>query len=309
MIKPRSKFHIGLRTVKTTIAVVLSMVIVDSLGSKAGTKLIFAMLGAMTAVQPTFKASVESSLAQIVGVLFGALAGLLLVTLPVPPLTATAIGMVLVITLYNALNIRFTAVLPCFIVVMMCVTPDLDPVTYATGRIWDTTIGIGIGMVVNMLIFPYDNSRQIRCIVKQLERDLIRFLEDLFDGEDQIPKIEKMDANIRDMERQLQIFSEQRLPLRRGSQQNQLEAFRICDEKARELVAQLEVLRYMGTPGRISEGNQKRLKEAGAQIRVQQSEGEWTEREVVTNYHLCQILTLRLELLEALCQDNSKHRR
>lgn len=304
MTRKKGKLHIGLRTVKTTLAVLISMVIVDSLGSTAGTKLIFAMLGAMTAVQPTFKGSVESSLAQIVGVFLGAIVGLLLGALPIPPLLAAGIGIVMVITLYNAFHVRFTAVLPCFIVVMLCVTPDLHPVDYAVGRIWDTTIGIGVGMLINTLVFPYDNSRQIRCTIKQLDRELILFLEELFDGGDEIPRTEKMDQKIRDMEEQLSIFSDQRLPLRRYHQKDQLEAFRICDEKARELVAQMEVLRYMGTPGRLSPVNQQRLKNAGACIRAKEEAPaeNRTERDVVTNYHVCQILAIRLELLAALCQ-------
>ena len=39
---------------------------------------------------------------------------------------------------------------------------DAVIVPYALGRIWDTAIGLTIGMAVNMLIFPYDNGRQIR---------------------------------------------------------------------------------------------------------------------------------------------------
>ena len=49
----RSRFHIGLRTAKTAAAIIISMLIVESLGTTTS-KLIFAMLGAMTAVQPTF---------------------------------------------------------------------------------------------------------------------------------------------------------------------------------------------------------------------------------------------------------------
>ena len=93
MQKIYSRFHIGLRTVKTVIAVVLSMVIVDSYGT-TDSKLVFAMLGAMAAMQPTFKDSLESCLTQIVGVLFGGVMGALLRMLPVPQLAATALGLI-----------------------------------------------------------------------------------------------------------------------------------------------------------------------------------------------------------------------
>ena len=47
----RRRFHVGLRTIKTAAAIIVSMVIVDQYGSSAS-KLIFAMLGAMYVVQP-----------------------------------------------------------------------------------------------------------------------------------------------------------------------------------------------------------------------------------------------------------------
>ena len=119
-----SKIHIGPRTVKTAVAVLIAMVIVDALGT-TDSRLIFAMLGAMAAMEPTFKASLESCLTQIVGVFFGALMGAGLMLLPIPGLLAACIGIVLVITVYNVLGVRFAPGLPCLIVVMMCTTPPI----------------------------------------------------------------------------------------------------------------------------------------------------------------------------------------
>ena len=85
------KIPFGLRTVKTAVAVIIAMLVVDLLGT-TDSKLIFAMLGAMAAVQPTFKESVEAFLSQIIGVIFGAIAGILLLALRMPPLVTTGIG-------------------------------------------------------------------------------------------------------------------------------------------------------------------------------------------------------------------------
>jgi len=298
-MKKLPKIHIGLRTLKTALAVIIAMVIVDSYGTTAS-KLIFAMLGAMAAVQPSFRESVESCLTQIVGVLFGAVAGLVLVALPLSPLMAAGTGIVLVITLYNALRIRFSPGLPCFIVVMLCTTPDIEPMTYAVGRIWDTAIGLGVGMLINTLVFPYDNSRQIRATAQSLDSEVIRFLEDMFDGDDVLPDAEAMTRKIDDMARQLKLFSNQKLLLRLGKQRRELESFRLCEGKARELVARMEVLSRMGRPGRLNEENRRRLSACGAQIRDQRPLDSILERDVVTNYHVRQILTLRRELLTAL---------
>ena len=298
MFKRLAKVHIGLRTIKTTVAIVISMVIVDAYGTSAS-KLIFAMLGAMAAVQPTFRDSLDSCYAQIVGVLFGAAASIVLALLPVPPLLATAIGMVLVITLYNVLRIHYSPSLPCFIVVMMCTTPDIQPISYALQRIWDTAIGLGVGMIINMLVFPYDNSRQIRATVESLDKELIAFLENMFDGDDILPDADVMSQKVDAMYRQMHVFSNQKL-LHLKQQREKIETFHRCERKARVLLARMEVLSQMGSPGCLSEENRQALEACGAKILDDRCLCEPTERDIVMNYHIRHVLKLREELLDAL---------
>ena len=292
-------FPIGLRTVKTAAAIVISMFIVDAWGATSS-RLIFAMLGAMAAVQPTFKESVESCLTQILGVLLGGLAGVFLLQLPIHPHVAAGIGVVLVITFYNACHIRFSPSLPCFIVVLLCTTPDILPISYALGRFWDSTIGLGVGMVINTLVFPYDNSRRIRSSAESLDRALIVFLEELFDGDLVLPDAADMSKTIDDMEKQLRIFANQKLILHLRRQRRQLEQFRLCEGKARQLVAHMEVLSHMDRPGRLNDENRRRLAACGASITDRRPLDSVTEKDIVTNYHVSQILTLQRELLETL---------
>ena len=293
----RIRSPIGLRTAKTATAVVISMLIVDLYGATTS-KLFFAMLGAMAAVQPTFKDSVESCLAQLVGLILGAAAGILLLLMPISSIAATAIGIVLVITLYNTLGIHYPPSIPCFMVVTLCTATDIDVLPYVLGRFWDTAIGLGVGMVINTLIFPYDNSRQIRSIVESLNRDVIHFLEDLFDGDDIIPDAQEMTQKMNNMGRQILIFSNQKFLIHPKRQKHKLEQFHICEVKARVLLARLEVLSRMGIPGRLNDENRKRLESCGANIMDMRPLDSVTERDVVTNYHVSQILTLRRELLD-----------
>lgn len=299
MKKRLQKLHIGRRTFKTAVAVIIAMLVVDAYGT-TDSRLIFAMLGAMSAVETTFRASVESCLTQIVGVIFGALIGVVLQLLPIPELAAAGIGIVLVITLYNVFGIRFAPGLPCLIVVTICITPDIQPFSYALGRIWDTAIGLAVGMAINTLVLPYDNSRQIRTTAESLDREIILFLEDLFDGDNHIPDAKAMTAKIGALARQLDIFSDQILLTRRKRQSAQLETFRLCEGKARELLARMTVLSQMGRPGRLNGENRSRLEKCGAVIRDTRPLDSVQERDVVTNYHIKQILRLRRELLEAL---------
>ena len=294
-----SNIRIGLRTIKTAAAVVLSMLLVNIYGFSTS-KLIFAMLGAMAAVQPTFKESLESALTQIVGVSFGAVMGVLLLQLPIQPLVAAGIGIILVIMLYNTLQIRFSPSLACLIVVTLCTDRGIQPMVYAVERIWDTTIGLSVGMFINTLIFPYDNSRQIRATVQALDRELITFLENMFDGDEIMPDAQQMVLTIEDMERQMQIFSNQKLFLHLRAQHRKIAMFRSCEGTARELLSRLIVLSRAERPGILSEESRQLLRDCGAEIRDHRQLTEPTELDIVTNYHIKKILALRDDMLSEL---------
>lgn len=293
------KVSIGPRTVKTAIAVILSMLIAQLFGATES-EMIFAMLGAMAAVEPTFTDSVESSLTQIVGVIFGAAIGLLMQLIDIPALVACGIGIVVVITVYNALRLRFSPGLPCLIVVMLCIGAEERPVMYALERICNTAIGLFIGMAINMLVMPYDNSRQIRRTARSLDKELRTFLENTFDGDDILPDAEIATRMIADMDKQLTVFSKQKLLWRLRRQQEELSRFRIFENKAHTLVAQMKVLSQMGKPGRLSDENRDLLESLGANIKDTRTIDVETPEDIVTNYHVSQILLLRSELMEIL---------
>ena len=293
------RIHIGLRTVKTALAIITAMVIAEQFGG-TGDKLIFAMLGAMSVMEPTFKDSLTACLSQIAGVCIGAAISILLLALPIRSLTAVGAGVVLIIVLYNALRFRISPSLPCFILVLMCTGSGVDPLLYSLGRVWDTAIGLSVGMAINMLVFPYDNSRQIRSTIASLDRDLIAFLEELFDGDGILPDPDVLERKLAALHAQLSVFAGQRLLLHRRRQKQELEQLRLCDRKAKELVAHLAALGHMEAPGRLSEDNRRRLAACGAQIRDRRVLDSVMERDVVTNFHVGQVLTLRRELLDAL---------
>ncbi|MBQ8632143.1 MAG: FUSC family protein, partial [Lachnospiraceae bacterium] len=248
------KIHIGRRTIKTVAAVVIAMLVAEFCGSTSS-KLIFAMMGAMEAVRPTFKESVEAVLSQFIGIVVGALAAVLLHTLPIPDIVAAGIGILIVIVFYNMLKLPYSPSLACFIVVMICTTSDVHPVLYALGRIWDSAIGLAVGMLINVLVFPYDNSKKFRQAVQNLDEELILFLEDIFDGDNSLPDADIMEKKLADIAYQLSIFANQVLPFHKARQKEKLKLFRMCEGRARRLVSHLEVLCAMDVPGQLNDEN------------------------------------------------------
>lgn len=291
------RIPVGLRTVKTAVAVMLSLVIVEHYGASPA-KVVFATIGAMSAVGPTFKASVRSCLTQICGVAIGGALAICMTQLYVPNTISVGFGIVLIITVYQYFRLKLVPVLPCLMLVNICLNPAVEGLSYALGRLWDTAIGLGVGMLINTMIFPYDNSRKIRQTMEGLDRDLIRFLEDMFDGDEHLPEAEKIARKIDALEGQLVLFSEQRL-LRRKKQKRELEQLRGCEDTAQALVIELETLRNMERPGQLNEENWKALTTLGAKITAPGT-GSFTVEDLVANYHVNRILVLRQELREEL---------
>ena len=122
----------------------------------------------------------------------------------------------------------------------------------------------------------------------------------MFDGDEHLPDTEKMAGMIDDMRSQLKIFSKQWLLLYLRRNRKKLEAFLIYEGKARQLVAEMEVLCRMKYPGRLNDENRKRLSECGADIRDWRKIDTVQESDIVTNYHVGQLLTLRQELIDVL---------
>jgi len=299
------RIHIGRRTFKTALAVLISLIIVSFYGATTS-KMIFAMLGAMGAMEVTFQKSLESCIAQIVGVSFGVLVGVALRSLPLNALVCVGIGIILVIVLYNVFQIHFSPSLPCLMIVTICTTTDIQPFTYAMGRLWDTFIGLAVGMIINVVILPYDNSLKIRQAIEYLEKEVILFLEDMFDGDKDYPDTIKMRKTIDDMGSQLGIYSMQWLPVVAKQDMKKLGVFLRCQNKSRELLAQMEVLHQMEHPGRLDVDIRKRLEESGADIRDERRIDKINEVDIITNYHVAKILDLRQELIETIAEATKK---
>ena len=302
------KIHIGRRTLKTAAAVIISIVAVSFYGVSAS-KMTFAMLGAMSAMENSFRRSIMNCMTQIVGMICGAAAGLLLLQLPVHWLVCVGIGIVFVITLYNVFRIPYSPGLPCLIILTVCTTSDLQPFAYAMERLWDTAIGLGVGMLINVLVLPYDNSIKIRNSIEYLKEEVITLLADMFDGDNQYPDTDKLTTTITEMAGQLGILSEQWFPLRRVQNARRLSVLQDCEGKARQLLSHMEVLSRMTTLGCLNLENYRRLEACGAKISVKciaSASEESRAVDVITNYHVAEILQLRQELMEDLMQFPAK---
>lgn len=300
MITQLKRFHIpiGLRTLKTALAVSISILLVEQYGTSAA-GILFAVMGAFSAMEPTVKASLRGCIAQITGVVVGVILSLLMRGLAIPGVVAAGVGIVFVMVLYQLFHIRSSPVLPCLILVTICTDPALGAVSYGAARIWNTAIGLVVGMLINLLIFPYDNSAKIQQTMMSLDDDLILFLKDMFDGDEHLPETQEMDQKMDVLEAQLKLFADQRL-LRRRRQRRLLQQLRTCEDTAQALLLEVQILRNIEHPGRLNQDNRAALQALGATITPESSENRFSIKDLVVNYHVARVLELRDELKKEL---------
>lgn len=291
-------FPVGLRTLKTAVAVALSILMVERYGTSAD-ELLFGVMGAFSAMEPTFKASVRSSIAQITSVIIGVLLSLTMRALDVPGVVAAAIGIILIMAMYQLMHRKSSPVLPCLILVTICTQPQLSAVTYGAERIWNTALGLGVGMLINMLVFPYDTSKKSQQIMISLDEDLIHFLQDRFGCDDHLPETEEMERKVESLQRQLAIFADQRL-LRRRRQKRMLARLQRCEETARALLLEVETLRSIEYIARLNQENRAALRALGANIAEEVPQNRFSVEDLVVNYHVSRALELRQQLKDAL---------
>ena len=299
----RFRLPVGLRIIKTAVAVTLSLLIVEQYGASAA-KMLFAVMGAISAMEPNFKGSLRSCAAQISSVIVGVLLSVVMRMLEVPGTVASGVGIMIIMTMYQLLHWRRSPVLPCLVLVTICTDPTLMAVPYGLARIWDTTIGLAVGMLINTLVFPYDNSKKIRQVMESLDKDLIAFLEDMFDGDEHLPETEEMSRKIDSLEIQLALFADQRL-FRRRRQKVLLNRLQDCEETAHMLLVEVATLRNLES-GRLNQGNRRKLRALGARISEDEGENRFSVEDIVVNYHVAKALELREQLKEELSRSKWK---
>lgn len=160
IISTRAFTHIGLRTIKTGIAVALALLIVNFRGSPAP---IFAAIGAISAMSRALADAVKTCLTQFAGIIAGAIIGCIFIALfPQYSLLFVGAGIILVITCCNALRMDFAISLACIVFISIILQePGSNYLLSALNRLIDTSIGLFTAFAINMLVRPYNNRKKI----------------------------------------------------------------------------------------------------------------------------------------------------
>lgn len=148
---------LGMRTIKTGIAVSLSIIICVALNSRSP---VFAAMSAIMAMQTSVSESFTVGANRMLSTFVGAIVGLLFsLLLPQNPFFV-GIGVIIVIYICNLKNWHKAVQLAAMVFIAIALNEE-SKLTYTFYRIVDTFIGIIVGMFVNYFIFTPNSERNI----------------------------------------------------------------------------------------------------------------------------------------------------
>ena len=294
----RTKIHLGLRTVKTALAVTLALTAAELVHS---TMPIFSAIGAISAMSRTLGDALTACLTQLAGCVCGCLIGLLfLLVFPNMEPALIGLGIVLVILLGIRLKIHFAIPLSCIVFVCICLNTTGGPLSYAASRFLDTSLGLVIALAVNMLIKPYNNRAQIVKMITHFVQTFPDYLhERVLLGH--YPDLQPLQRSLKRLEDEIQLYERQTFPHKHMRHEIGI-YLRGCQQLAERMFDELHALCRMDTTGAPDEEAVRRLEKLGISDpdTIQAPPGERREEDIVLAYHLKNLL----DAYDFLCEMN-----
>ena len=281
---------LGTRVVKTAIAVTLSVFLIRFFATD-DLSVFYAGFGALIAMDTTFSNSLRQGLTQLIGVLAGTVMGYLSVLMfpSMTPAWMAGLGVLLLIVLCNALKLSFSASLSCIIFLSACLTPTDDIVRDSLFRLRDSSLGIGIALVVNALIRPYNNKKRILALLGRLRAQIPGDIEQIVVKE-QFPDLQESVAILRQLDRELNLYHSQHFFHRKHDDEALL---RGCYQLAQRMLQEMEAICGMDCLGDLAMESAAVMQELGMELPEAGLPGRKCTRHdtIVMNYHLDKLLS------------------
>lgn len=164
---------LGARTIKTGIAIILSLAIANALKLDTIT---FTAVAAVFAMQPSVKRSLKTLMDQTLGNIIGA--GIAIVTVLVLGSNPLLIGLaaILVIAVLNRLHLDTVIGLTMSTLIVVMMTPEDHFLQYALLRFGSTMLGIVSAFIVNTFFFPPKYEEKLFHVIDFSTSEILKWI-------------------------------------------------------------------------------------------------------------------------------------
>ncbi len=160
---------IGLRTIKTAIAVTLSVVLAKIFDFEYP---FFIGMTAIISMDKTMTNSLKMGRNRVFGTFLGACIGILLSSIDRGNALLCGVGVIILIQVCNYLKLQGSITIGGIVMIAIMVHTDKTPLYYGFYRTMDTLIGATISFIVNMTLFPYSTIDRLEKTSESLWREM-----------------------------------------------------------------------------------------------------------------------------------------
>lgn len=152
-----NKIKIGMRTIKTGLAVTLGVTVAGLVGLRSP---LFVAIGAISTMQTSVSESFVMGKNRILGTIMGAAVAVIIAEYLPYSNVFLGLGIILLIQILNILGWKKSISLSAIVFSAVYLNRDIGMIEYATNRVLDTFIGIVMGVLVNYLVATPDSERK-----------------------------------------------------------------------------------------------------------------------------------------------------
>jgi len=150
------KKYIGMRNIKTALAVVLSVIVSEIFHLESA---FFVATGALISMETTVRKGIKAGISRILGTVIGGCFGVVMFLIDPGNLILLFVGIVILISLLNILQWHDSISMACVVFCAIMITMSSENIVlYAFHRTFDTTVGIVISIIINYVISPPKDS-------------------------------------------------------------------------------------------------------------------------------------------------------
>ena len=169
---------IGLRTVKTAIAVTLSVILAKIFNFEYP---FFIGMTAIISMDKTMTNSLKMGRNRVFGTFLGACIGIGLSFVDRGNALLCGVGVIVLIQVCNYLKLQGSITIGGIVMIAIMVHTDKTPLYYGFYRTMDTLIGATISFIVNMTVFPYSTLDRLKQTSDLLWNEMNAIIEQLKD--------------------------------------------------------------------------------------------------------------------------------
>lgn len=248
---------IGMRTIKTAIAVILTLIICDVFNI---TNPFFAAIAAIIAMETSISGSLLIARERMYGTIIGASIALLFTFLFPVNYFSIGLGVLIVIYICDLFQWQNTIKISTIVFIAILLGFEEDgQVQYAIYRTLDTLLGLTVGTLINYFVYPNKVDKPLNKTMDDLVQMIFKMLSD-FDAHESLNDLNLMRSELRRMESQYDLIQRE-IKINKTFEYDTMDVHYILEE-IEKIYNHLKVLDDLQNPNDLYEQKDKTVIEA-----------------------------------------------